>query len=106
MEWRLFQWLFWHTEHLLRVSIYLTFASSVAILFGIAYSQTLLALALIALLLSGAKLRLPPIWLPLGLFLLGTLISLALSPHPSPGNPQVRKIYVFCMLLVVFSTLR
>jgi len=95
------------TESLLfRIAKWLTFASAVAILFSIALSQILLGLALAALLLSGGKLRLPRIWLPLGLFLIGTLISLALSPDPAAGLPQVRKIFVFTMLLVVFSTLR
>ena len=50
--------------------------------------------------------RLPRIWIPLCLFLLGTLLSLALSPDPAAGLPQVRKIFVFTMLLVTFSTLR
>jgi len=78
----------------------------VAILFSIAASQILLALALVALLLSKAPLRLPRIWLPLGLFLLLTLVSLAFSGNVAHGLPQVRKIYVYSMLLVVFSTLR
>jgi len=91
---------------LLGAARWLTFGSAVAILFSIAVSQTLLALALATLLLSGARLRLPRIWLPLGLFLLGTLISLALSGDPAAGLPQVRKIFVFTSLLVVFSTLR
>jgi O-antigen ligase len=91
---------------LLRAARWLTFGSAVAILFSIAVSQILLALALVALLLSGERLRLPRIWLPLGLFLLGTLISLALSGDPAAGLPQVRKIFVFTILLVVFSTLR
>jgi putative inorganic carbon (HCO3(-)) transporter len=90
---------------LLRAARWLTFSSAVAVLFSIAVSQILLALALAALLFSGARLRLPRIWLPLGLFLLGTLISLALSESPSAGLPQVRKVFVFTMLLVVFSTL-
>jgi O-antigen ligase len=90
----------------LRAARWLTFGSAVAILFSIAISQFLLALALVALLLSGERLRLPRIWLPLGLFLLGTLISLALSGDPAAGLPQVRKIFVFTILLVVFSTLR
>jgi O-antigen ligase len=89
---------------LFRIARWLTFGSAVAILFSIAASQILLAL--VALLLSGGRMRLPRIWLPLGVFLLGTLISLALSPDPGAGLPQVRKIYVFTMLLVVFSTLR
>ena len=91
---------------LFRVARWLTFGSAVAIIFSIAASQILLALALAALLLSGGRMRLPRIWLPLGLFLLGTLISLAFSPDPAAGLPQVRKIFVFTTLLVVFSTLR
>ena len=91
---------------LFRAARWLTFASAVLILVSIAASQILLALALAALLLSGARLRMPRIWLPLVLFLAGTLISLALSPSPAAGLPQVRKIFVFSMLLVVFSTLR
>jgi O-antigen ligase len=91
---------------LFRIARWLTFGSAVAILFSIAASETLLGLALAALLLSGGRMRLPRIWLPLGLFLLGTLISLALSPSPAAGLPQVRKIFVFTTLLVVFSTLR
>jgi O-antigen ligase len=91
---------------LFRIARWLTFGSAVAIIFSIAASQILLGLALAALLLSGGRMRLPRIWLPLGLFLLGTLISLALSPDPAAGLPQVRKIFVFTTLLVVFSTLR
>src|SRR5688572_1025031 len=98
--------LFWHTETLQRTALVLAFGSAVAVLFSIAVSQILLALALIALLLSGEKLRLPPIWLPLALFLLATLVSLALSPDPAGGLPQVRKIYVYSMLLAAFSLLR
>jgi O-antigen ligase len=90
----------------LRAAKWLTFGSAVSVLFSIAVSQILLALALASLLISGEKLRLPRIWLPLGLFLLGTLISLAFSDDPRAGLPQVRKFYVFCELLVVFSCLR
>ena len=91
---------------LFRIARWLTFGSAVTILVSIAASQILLGLALAALLLSGARMRLPRIWIPLCLFLLGTLLSLALSPDPAAGLPQVRKIFVFTMLLVVFSTLR
>src|SRR5258706_10005172 len=90
----------------LRAARWLAFASSVTIVLGIAPSQILLGMALAALLLSGEKLRLPPIKLPLGLFLLGTLIAIAFSGNPAAGLPQVKKIYVFFQLLVVFSLLR
>jgi O-antigen ligase len=80
--------------------------SAVSILLSIAVSQSLLGVALGLLLLSRAPLRLPRIRLPLGLFLLGTLISLAFSPEPLHGWPQVKKIFVFGMLLVVYSLFR
>jgi O-antigen ligase len=91
---------------LLRSARWLTFGSAAAIMFGIAPSQILLALSFAALLACGEKLRLPRIWLPLSLFLLGTVISLLLSGDPVSGLPQIRKFYVFLMLLVVFSLLR
>ena len=91
---------------LLRSARWLAFGSAVGILLGIAVSQILLALALAALLASGEKLRLPRIWLPLGLFMLGTLLSLAFSGEAAAGLPQIRKFYVFLELLVVFSLLR
>lgn len=90
----------------LKVARWCTIGSAVSIMFSIAASETLLALALVALLLSGEPLRLPRIKLPLALFLIGTLVSLAFSGHVAEGLPQVRKMYLFCVLLVVFSVLR
>ncbi|HEY1496050.1 MAG TPA: O-antigen ligase family protein [Candidatus Solibacter sp.] len=91
---------------LLRTARWLAFGSGTAIMVGIAPSQILLALALAALLACGEPLRLPRIKLPLGLFLLGTIISLAFSDNPAAGLPQIRKFYVFLELLVIFSLLR
>jgi O-antigen ligase len=91
---------------LLRCARWLAFGSAVGILLGIAISQILLALAFAALLASGARLRLPRIWLPLGLFMVGTLISWAFSGDLTAGLPQIRKFYVFLELLVIFSLLR
>jgi putative inorganic carbon (hco3(-)) transporter len=89
-----------------RSAFYLTCGALLSILFSIAVSQILLALALAALLLSSTKLRLPPIKLPLGLFLAGTVISLLASGHIQEGMPQIRKFYVFFILLVAYSTFR
>src|SRR4051812_32067796 len=89
-----------------RAARWLTFGSAVSILFGIALSQSLLALALVALLLSGEKLRLPPIRVPLALFVFGTILAFAFAPHPAEGLPQLRKFYVFLELVVVYSCLR
>src|SRR4051794_9367053 len=91
---------------LLRTARWLAFGSAASIMFGIAPSQILLALSFAALLASGEKLRLPRMWLPLALFMLGTLVSLAFSQNPQAGLPQIRKFYVFLELLVVFSLLR
>jgi len=109
---------FWHTEDFAsskrmissptfsRAAFYFAFGSALAILLGISISQILLGLATAALLFSGARLRLPPIWIPLALFLLGTVIALLLADNPAAGLPQIRKFYVFLMLPVVFSTIR
>ena len=89
-----------------RAAFYLTCGSLVSILFSIAVSQILLGLALAALLLSSERLRLPPIKLPLALFMAGTILSLLLSGHMSEGTPQIRKFLVFVILLLVYSTFR
>ncbi len=91
---------------MLRAARWLTFGSATSILFSIAISQILIALAIAALLASGEKLRLPRIKWPLALFMLGTVISLAFSAEPSAGLPQIRKFFVFLILLLVYSTLR
>jgi putative inorganic carbon (HCO3(-)) transporter len=89
-----------------RAAFYLTCGSLISILFSIAVSQILLALAFAALLLSTDKLRLPPIKLPLALFVAGTVISLLVSGHIRDGTPQIRKFFVFLILLLVYSTFR
>jgi putative inorganic carbon (hco3(-)) transporter len=89
-----------------RSAFYLTCGALLSILFSIAVSQILLALALAALLFSSNKIRLPPIKLPLALFVAGTVVSLLASGHIQEGMPQIRKFYVFFILLVVYSTFR
>ncbi|MGH9662190.1 MAG: O-antigen ligase family protein [Bryobacteraceae bacterium] len=89
-----------------RIALYLAFASAVSVLFSIAASHILLGLALAALLASGVKLRVPPLWLPLALFCAATLVSMFLSPDAAGGLPQVRKMYVYTILLTSFSLVR
>jgi putative inorganic carbon (hco3(-)) transporter len=89
---------------LLRAARWCAFGSAASALFSIAVSEGLLALALATLLMSGGRLRLPRIWLPIALWMLVTVVSLALSDQPAAGIPAVRKFYVFLELLVVFST--
>lgn len=90
-----------------RIAFYLTAASVTAIICSIAVSQILLALALAALLLSGVKLRFPPILWPLVAFATGTVVSMLLSVDPGSGKPQIRKFLLyFGIPLIVFSTVR
>ncbi len=89
-----------------RLSVWLALASAIGVLLSIAVSQILLALAVAFLLLSGLPLKWPRIALPLGLFLGWTLLSLAFSPDPGFGMPQVRKMFVFLTLLIVYSAVR
>jgi len=86
---------------------WLTFGAAASIMFSIAVCQILMGLALAALLFSGEKLRLPSIKLPLGIFMALTVVAWLFSPDPlKDGSPQIRKFFVFCILLLVFSTLR
>ena len=89
-----------------KLSAWLAIAAAVTILFSIAISQVLLAIAIAVLLLSGLPLRWPRIAIPLGLFLAWTLLSLAFSPDPANGLTQVRKMIVFVTMLTVFSSVR
>jgi O-antigen ligase len=75
-------------------------------LFSIAASQILLGVAIIALLASRDKWRLPPVWIPLAIFLAGTALSIAFSGYPAAGLPQIKKFYVYLMLPVVYTVVR
>lgn len=93
-------------ERMRQSALILSFLSAATILVSIACSQILLGIALAVLLISGVRLRFPRIWVPLAFFLAGTLISLLFSGDIAAGMPQVRKMYVFTILLVVYSTFR
>jgi putative inorganic carbon (HCO3(-)) transporter len=83
--------------------LYLTGAAAVTTVVSIRAFEILMALALITLIVTRRPWRLPPVWLPLSLFLLGTLASLIASGHVREGLPQIRKFYVYLMLFLVTS---
>ncbi len=89
-----------------QVAFWSACGSAVSILVSIAVSQSLLGIAIAAFLLSGERIRAPRIWLPLGLFLLGTMISLLASGDPLIGMPQVRKLYVYLVVVAIYSVVR
>ncbi len=83
------------------IALYLVGAAAVTTLVSIRVFEILMAAAFVALIVTRRRWRLPPVWLPLSLFLLGTLISLFVSGHVREGLPQVRKFYVYLMLFLV-----
>jgi putative inorganic carbon (hco3(-)) transporter len=85
----------------------LTQGAIAATIVSIAASQILLGAAFLATVAGWrSKLRVPPIWLPLILFIAGTLVSLVVSPDAAAGLSQVRKLYVFLIVVVAATALR
>lgn len=92
-------------ERAFQTARFATMASAISILLSIPVSQILLGVALLATAIARPKLRWPPVWIPLALFLGWLLVSLAASPEPSLGFPQVKKLYVFTLLPVALAVL-
>ncbi|MEO8098747.1 MAG: O-antigen ligase family protein [Acidobacteriota bacterium] len=89
-----------------RAPAYCAGAAAATATVSIAASQILLGLTIATLIANPRKLRWPPVTAPLALFMLWTLASLAASPDPRSGLPQIKKFYVYLMLFAVFSALR
>src|SRR5438093_894539 len=80
----------------------------VSVLFSIAISQILLGVALAAYLVSfvvppRTRFDLPPLWAPLALYMLWTVLSMLLAPPAARHLPQIRKMYVLAIIPVGFS---
>src|ERR1700689_1932511 len=86
--------------------LYLVGAAAVTTLVSIRVFEILMALAVVTLIVTRRRWRVPPVWLPLTLFLSGTLVSLLVSGHIHDGLPQVRKFYVYLMLFLVTAAVR
>ncbi len=85
--------------------VYLAGAAAVMAMVSIAAFEILLGLAFVSLLLTG-RLRRPPLLWPVLAWMGWTLVALAASDHARDGIPQVKKLYVFLMLVVVYSAIR
>lgn len=92
-------------ERSFQASVFLLALANVAVLFSIAASQILLGLSLAAFLLAGRRPEFPPLWPPLAAYMGWTLVSLLLAASPALGLPQVRKFYIFFILLLGYSVL-
>jgi O-antigen ligase len=91
--------------NLMTIALGLAVASAAASMASIAVSQSLLALAFLALLAARAPLRLPPFWPAVAFLFLWTLLAVAASESPWTGKDQLRKFYVFLTLATLSSTL-
>jgi putative inorganic carbon (hco3(-)) transporter len=85
---------------------WVAFGAASAIVLSIAVSQILLGLGIVLLLFSRRRLVFPPLLLPLSLFIGWTITSDLLSGNPVAGLPQIRKFFVFSVMLLVCSTFR
>ena len=89
--------------------MYLAGAAAVLTVVSIAAFEILMGAALVALIVTRARWHIPRIWLPFAVFVAGTLVSLAASGHMRQGLPQVKKFYVYLMVILVtgaFHTVR
>ncbi len=80
--------------------------ASVSILFSIAVSQILVGVSLAAFLLSREKLEPSPLWKPLAFYVVWTLLSLMRAGNTARGLPQIKKFYVFVIILVGYTLIR
>ena len=68
--------------------------------------HSLLGIALAALILRRDRFRPPPYWQFILAFAAATVLSAAANGHFREGLPQIRKFYVWAILVVVYSSLR
>jgi putative inorganic carbon (hco3(-)) transporter len=87
------------------IPAWLAGAAAVSAVVSIAAMEILMGAAIIALVITRTRWRVPPIWIPFAAFVILTLISLAANGHFREGFPQVKKMYVYLMLVVVTSAI-
>jgi O-antigen ligase len=88
------------------IPAWLAGAAAVSALVSIAAMEILMGAAVVALIVTRTRWRIPPIWIPLAAFAILTLISLAASGHIREGLPQVKKFFLYLMLFLVPSGVR
>ncbi|MSV36128.1 MAG: O-antigen ligase domain-containing protein [Bryobacterales bacterium] len=81
-------------------------AAAAATVVSIAAFEVLLGLALVSLLLTKHSWRWPPVTLPVCLWITGTLVSALASGDVRAALPQIKKLYLFAMLFVVYTAFR
>jgi putative inorganic carbon (HCO3(-)) transporter len=98
------------TDWLEQAPAFLAGSSAATAMVSIAASQILLGLAIVAIfirsMVTRTPLRWPRITAPLALFAVWTVLSLAASGHVREGWPQIRKLYVYLTVFVLYSAVR
>ena len=89
-----------------QLPLYFAGGASAAAVVSIAASQILLGLALASLIATGRKPRWLPIYPALITWCLLTIVSALHSGHALKGFPQIKKFYVYLMLVVVSTAFR
>ena len=89
-----------------QLPLYFAGGASAAAVVSIAASQILLGLALASLIATGRKPRWLPIYPALITWCLLTILSTLHSGHALKGFPQIKKFYVYLMLVVVSTAFR
>ncbi len=88
------------------VPVYLAGAAAVCTVVSIAAFEILMGLVIVALVATRQQWRIPRIWIPFSVFFLGTAVSLLASGHIRQGLPQIKKFYVYLMVVLVTSAVR
>jgi len=97
---------FRHASSFPNVVFWVALSSMVSILFSIAISQILLGVGIVLILSRPETLDFPPVKLPLALLLVYTILADLLSGNAAAGLPQIRKFFVFGVILLVYSAVR
>src|SRR5215469_10794838 len=89
-----------------QLPLYFAGGASAAAVVSIAASQILLGLALASLIVTGRRPRWLPIFPALITWFALTVLSDLLSGHARAGLPQIKKFYVYLMLVAVSTAFR
>ena len=88
------------------VPMYVAGAAAVCTPVSIAAFEILMGVAVVAMIATRTRWRIPPVIWPLAAFFLWTMVSLMAHSSWHLGYPQVKKFYVFLMLFLVVSAFR
>jgi O-antigen ligase len=81
-------------------------AAAVLPVISIAAFEIVMGAAIVAMIVTRTRVRWTPLWMPLALFCVWTLISWIATGDERVGFPQIKKFYVYLLLFVVASSVQ